>query len=391
MFSKKQPMPSTGDDSEPTTGPGPAPLLTAVQLLAGRNVFGLVWIGTDLIVQSTYGRLVDFVAIGENVTDSVYALVGFEDDIRSLQTRSGDVLDLPEVTLVRPEGRRPRANLSVYWSEADRAFILLVARTGSRSELEIELVGQMRARLMAEAELAAKTRRLEEVNGELARANADLEAYASIVSHDLQSPMRALRYMIDDLEAALGQAPCDDVGGRLEALRAQSRRMTGMLSALLDYASVTRKSDAIAPVDTGRMIHDIVGSVHIPPGFRVLIEGTWPTFDTAAAPLDLVLRNLVENAVKHHDREAGTLRLTARVEDSAVVFDVADDGPGIRLEHRDAVFLPFRKLSPERGTTGEGMGLALVRRAVEGLGGRIGVSSPAPDGRGTHFMVRWPR
>ncbi len=74
-----------------------------------------------------------------------------------------------------------------------------------------------------------------------------------------------------------------------------------------------------------------------------------------AAPLDLVLRNLVDNALKHHDRDMGTLRLTATCEASAVVFEVTDDGPGIQPEHRDAIFLPFRTLVAE-GAPGQGHG-----------------------------------
>lgn len=361
----------------------------AMQLLAGRDIYGLVWLGDDLVVESIYGHLVDFVEIGEPVANSIYALVGLEKEILALRGRPNDMIDLPEISLVTPEGRLPRVNLSVNWSEAASAFILLLFRTGSRSDLEIELIAQMRARLIAESELAAKSRQLEVVNGELERANADLESYASIISHDLQSPMRALRYMVDEIEEAMGEAAGDDLKGRLELLRAHSRRMTGMLTALLDYSSLTRKSEVVEPVDTARMIRTIVASMNVPEGFRILIEGSWPTFDTMAAPLDLVLRNLVDNALKHHDRDTGTLRLTATCEPSAVVFEVRDDGPGIRPEHRDAIFLPFRTLVAE-GAPGQGMGLALVRRTVEGIGGRIVVVSAAPEGRGTSFCIYWP-
>lgn len=382
-------MPSNGDVSD-RAPLAPAPLLTAMQLLAARDVYGLVWLGDDLVVDSIYGRLVDFVAIGEPVTDSIYALVGLEDDIRAMRGRSSDVMDLPEISLVTQQGRQPRANLSVYWCEEAQGFILLVARTGSRSELEIELIAQMRARLMAESELAAKTRQLEVVNEDLQRANADLEAFASIISHDLQSPMRALRYMVDEIEAVIGPSAKGEVVNRLEALRAQSRRMTGMLTALLDYSSVTRKSDAVERVDTDQLIRAIVSSIGVPAGFEIIIKGTWPTLDTVAAPLDLVLRNLVDNALKHHDRDTGTVRLTAVCEPDAVKFEVADDGPGIRPEHRNAVFLPFRTLA-QNGAPGQGMGLALVRRTIEGVGGRIALASAAPEGRGTIVTINWPR
>lgn len=375
-------MPSTADASDPARPLPAAPLLTAVRQLAERDVYGLVWIGPDLVVDSTYGNLARFVAIGEPLTASVYALVGMEEDIAALQRGSGDVIELPDVTLVTPEGRRPRATLSLSWSNDDAAYILLVARTESRSDLEVELTAQMRARLIAESELAAKTRELE-------RANADLESYASIMSHDLQSPLRVLRYTLDDLDGKSASAG-PDIREKIGKLRQLSQRMTAMLSALLDYASITRKTDAVARVDTAALVRAIVASLDAPPAMTIEITGDWPAVDTMAAPLDLVLRNLIDNAVKHHDRPTGRIVVSAGMSAGKLTISVADDGPGIPPEHRDAAFLPFRKLHPDRGQPGQGMGLALVRRTVEAAGGTIGIESPVPRSRGTTFTVQWP-
>ncbi len=382
-------MPSTADAFDPNRPLSAAPLLTAVRQLAERDVYGLVWIGADLIVDSTYGNLARFVAIGEPLTSSVYALAGIEEDIEALQGRPGDVIELPDITLVTPEGRRPRATLSLSWSKDESAYMLLVARTESRSDLEVELTAQMRARLIAESELAAKTRELQRVNLELERANADLESYATVMSHDLQSPLRVLRYTLDDLDDMTASA-APDVREKIGKLRQLSQRMTAMLSALLDYASITRKTDAIAPVDTAALVRAIVASLDAPAGMTVTIAGNWPVLETMAAPLDLVLRNLIDNAVKHHDRPTGRIDVTAIMSPSRLTIAVADDGPGIPPEQRDAAFLPFRKLYPERGQSGQGMGLALVRRTVETAGGTIAMESPAPKERGTTFTVHWP-
>ncbi len=381
-------MPSTGDASKRGRPLGAAPLLTAVRQLAERNVYGLVWLGPDLVVDSIYGRMVDFVAIGEPVTSSIYALIGLEDEILALRDRPRDAIEIPDLTLVTPEGRRPRATLSVSWSPEDGAYILLVARTETRSDLELELTAQMRARLMTESELAAKTLELERVNLDLQRANADLESYASVISHDLQSPMRVLRYTLDDLEGAI---PGDAVVAKdkIGKLRDLSRRVTQMMSALLDYASVTRKSDAVEIVETERLVHAIASSIDAPPGIRIAIAGTWPSVATMAAPLDLVLRNLIDNAIKHHDRKTGTVTVTGFFEEAALLMTIVDDGPGIPLIHQEAAFLPFRKLNA-RQVHGEGMGLALVRRTTESAGGWITLTSTAPEGRGSTFTVHWP-
>lgn len=382
-------MPLTGDTSNSGRPLAAAPLMTAVRLLAERDVYGLVWVGADLVVDSTYGNLARFVAIGEPLTSSVYALVGMEGDIAALQTGSGDVIELPDVTLVTDEGRRPRATLSISWSKDDLSYILLVARTESRSDLEVELTAQMRARLIAESELASKTRELQRVNLELERANSDLESYASVMSHDLQSPMRVLRYTLDDLDRVTPDA-APEARATIGKLRQLSQRMTEMLSALLDYASITKKSDAIERTDTRTLVQTIVSSMDAPPGMTIVIAGNWPVVETMAAPLDLVLRNLIDNAVKHHDRSTGHIEIAAQAGHDNLKITVSDDGPGIPPEHRDVAFLPFRKLRPDRPSPGQGMGLALVRRTIESAGGDINLDSRAPAARGTVFIVRWP-
>ena len=124
-------------------------------------------------------------------------------------------------------------------------------------------------------------------------------------------------------------------------------------------------------------------------GFRVRAHVEAQPFVTNKAPLESVLRNLVSNAVKHHDRSAGTIEI--RVEDVGryCVFTVSDDGPGIATAHQERVFRMFQTL-----TTGNpqssGIGLALSKRLVEAHGGWIKLES-VEGVRGTAFHVWWPR
>ncbi|MDX2307077.1 MAG: HAMP domain-containing sensor histidine kinase [Hyphomicrobium sp.] len=372
-----------------------APLVTAGRMLAERGVYGLVWLDDDLVVAARFGRLVDFVEIGVPVTNSIYALVGLEADLQNLKTRPGDVLELPLVAQVR-HGATATADPNVkltftgIWSEDDRSLLLLVARSGVQSDVEIELSRQVRARLIAEAQLDAKSRELEAANAELVAANDDLDAYASIISHDLGQPMRAIRHLVDDLEQAISGRCSTEGAVLLAAVRDQSRRMTEMLQALLDYSSVTRKTDLIAPVDTRRLVEAIVASLGVRPRFEVVIEGAWPTIDTVAAPLDLILRNLIGNAAKHHDRGMGRIVVSSRDQGTKLEIRVADDGKGIPAQLSEAAFLPFRKLA-DGGTDGQGMGLALVKKTVERSGGTIRLERNAAQERGATFVFTWPK
>lgn len=368
------------------TPEGHAAIVALGRFLAGRNIFGVAWIDAALIVQDRYGSKADFIAIGQPLTGSVIPFIGSEDDILDLQKHPDASIELPGVVIHGGSDLQERYNLSLFWSPQQQCYLLLVARASLDAALEIELLRHVRARLMAEAEIKAKS-------DELARANRDLEDFAAIISHDLKAPMRALHYMTDDLEATLAENRLDDARTKLAWIRSQSKRMSSMLDALLDYSSIGRKSRALEPVDTRALVTSIAGSLPLEEGFHIAVEGTWPEFDTLKAPLDLVLRNLADNAIKHHDRPGGVVTLSARDTPDALVITVADDGPGIAPEHRQAVFLPFRTLvaGDSAATAGIGMGLALVERTIHNMGGAIRLL-PAPSGqRGATFEVVWPK
>ena len=122
------------------------------------------------------------------------------------------------------------------------------------------------------------------------------------------------------------------------------------------------------------------------------------------AALDLVLRNLIDNAVKHHDRGTGLIIVSAEPGADSLRISVIDDGPGIAPEFHEAVLLPFRTLDAMGangksggGTAsaittrkGTGMGLAFVNRTVETMGGKLAIRSQPAAQRGTTFVLDWP-
>jgi signal transduction histidine kinase len=145
----------------------------------------------------------------------------------------------------------------------------------------------------------------------------------------------------------------------------------------------------LVPVDVANVVAGILELDPLPDGFAVRLDVQLEPFAAARTPLEVVLRNLIGNAVKHHDRDRGEIRVTAVADGSFCRLDVADDGPGVPPAAHDRIFRLFQTLSdddPHRS----GIGLALVKRLVGSHGGRIEVLS-APDARGTTFRVWWPR
>ena len=358
--------------------------LRAGDLLAARGVFGMVWIDHELIVRRRFGTLADFVALDVPLVDTIPAVLGLEDDLASLRHNPDEALRVPNVSLISAAGAGPRLSLAFY--PLEHQYLLVISHAASGSNWEIELSRQVRARLMAEAAVVAKSHELTLANAELRIANAKLEQFALIVAHDLKAPMRALSRMAEEIEAAVtgGDAPATHT--RLEEMRRQIDRLSSMLSGLLIYSSAGPGELAIEQVDVGAMAADIVRSL---PRRRMQIDlrGSWPRLETFSAPLDLVLRNLIDNAVKHHDRDAGRILLTCIDHPTALEILVSDDGPGIPREHRESIFLPFRNLSGN----GEGMGLAIVQKMVAAAQGSIRVRDNIDQTRGVTFIVHWPK
>ena len=102
-----------------------------------------------------------------------------------------------------------------------------------------------------------------------------------------------------------------------------------------------------------------------------------------------MLRNLIGNAIKHHDRAVGHIEISAVEHGDHVEFVVSDDGPGIPPEYHEEIFRMFSTLKPRDVVEGSGMGLAMVRKILENRGGTIHVESA--EGRGATFRFTWPR
>jgi PAS domain S-box-containing protein len=224
---------------------------------------------------------------------------------------------------------------------------------------------------------------------ELARSNADLEQFAYAASHDLSAPLRGISALAEWIEEDLALDHSVKAGEHLGQLRGRVRRMETLIDDLLAYARAGHGAAVVMRVDTATLVRDLVLLLAPKDGLVVKVRPGMPVLETTRAPLELVLRNLIGNAIKHHDRAKGEITVLARDAGRFHEFCVADDGPGIPPESRDQVFLMFQKLKPSDQVDGSGIGLALVKRIVEHHGGQVVLESGS--GRGAIFRFTWPK
>lgn len=118
---------------------------------------------------------------------------------------------------------------------------------------------------------------------------------------------------------------------------------------------------------------------------EIVIMAGMPEVRVDPTCFDMVMRNLITNAAKHHDKVGGKITIRGYRRQDQVVIEVEDDGPGIKVDDQERVFEPFSRLTKTEGT---GLGLAFVQRTVVGWGGDISLG-PAPV-RGCIFGITLP-
>ncbi len=237
--------------------------------------------------------------------------------------------------------------------------------------------------------LAKRQHELEKSNEELDRSNKELETFAYVASHDLKSPLRGISQLSSWIDEDLAEKKYAAVDKHTQMLRNRIQRMEKLLDDLLIFYRAGKVEGTQNIIYLNQMAKDIFEIQNTKSGLQLETAADLPTFTTLSTPFEQVLRNLFSNAVKHHDRETGVIRLSYReLNEYFYEFTVCDDGPGISEKFQHRIFGMFQTLKPRDELEGSGMGLALIKKIVENYGGRVSLASA---GRGCCFSFSWPK
>jgi len=223
---------------------------------------------------------------------------------------------------------------------------------------------------------------------ELRRKNEELRQFSYIAGHDLRSPLLAIEQLACWLEEDLATTLDEQSRLHLSLIRRRSERMRRLIGGLLEYA---RTAECVEPRDVAvaGVVEEAIELAKIPrERFRVVVPDALPTLRTDPILLQLVFQNLIANAIRHHDRDRGEVQIRYERRDGLNVFEVSDDGPGIPEQARERVFQIFQTVTGEGEPGSSGVGLSIVRKAVDALGGSIEVHGDGP--RGSIFRITLP-
>ena len=217
----------------------------------------------------------------------------------------------------------------------------------------------------------------------LREAIAQMEEFSYSVSHDLRAPIRAMQ--------GYAKAVLEDYGDRLEPQGREylervvrsGTRMDRLVQDILTYSRLSRREIQLQAVSLDKLVHDILQQypeIHVSEAV-IRVEGPLSVVNGHEPSLSQAISNLLTNAIKFvHPGKAPQVRIWNERHNGHVRLWIEDNGIGIRPESQHRLFGMFERLHPDKSYEGTGIGLAIVRRAVERMGGKVGVESDGTNG-----------
>lgn len=227
---------------------------------------------------------------------------------------------------------------------------------------------------------------------ELSALNQSLESFVYSVSHDLKAPLRGVEGYSRLLEADYAPQLDDDGRQFIQNIRNGVARMDQLISDLLAYSRMERRALSCAPLDLNALVREVLAErAHDIERGQVQVQIDLPPLHVLADAdgLAIVLRNLLENALKFsRGSQPPRIEIRGNTDDNTAVFWVQDNGIGFDMKYHDRIFEIFQRLHRLEDHPGTGIGLALVHKALQRMGGKVWAHS-APN-KGARFSVALP-
>lgn len=225
---------------------------------------------------------------------------------------------------------------------------------------------------------------------ELAISNQELEQFAYVASHDLQEPLRMVTGFLTQLEKKYQQQLDEKAHQYIYFATDGAKRMRQIILDLLDFSRIGKHTEKPTKVNLNEVIRE---AVTLNQNLVMETNGTvtfqlLPTILSFYSPLLQVFQNLIANALKYSKAEvAPRIEISAEEKEQYWQISVKDNGIGIASEYHERIFIIFQRLHKRDEFSGTGIGLAIVKKIIENLGGKIMVESEPGTGSVFHFTI----
>jgi PAS domain S-box-containing protein len=241
---------------------------------------------------------------------------------------------------------------------------------------------------LTERQRAADTA-LQRTNAALERSNIELQRFAFVASHDLQTPMRNVASFVELLQSSYTDQLDAQANDWIRRIVESVKQLQTLVRDLLEYSHVDSQAHPFRPVPGSEVFDAAVTLLEssIRESGAQVSCGELPVLTGDRSQLVQLLINLIGNSLKYRSDEAPQIRVEAERLDAEWRLMVRDNGIGIDPRYHDRIFEIFERLHDQRSHPGSGIGLAVCRRVVHRHGGRIWVESESGKGSRFYFTI----
>ncbi|MGZ5247911.1 MAG: sensor histidine kinase [Flavitalea sp.] len=234
------------------------------------------------------------------------------------------------------------------------------------------------------------TAELRKINDELSYTNRELEQFTSIVSHDLQEPVRTIKSFLQLINIRLENHEYDDLIIFVNKAINASNRMRELIQNLLNYSQLTKEEIIEKSIGVreliGLSLQNLKAAIDAA-NAEINIETEVETIQGDPVQLVQLIQNLISNALKFTDNSSPQILIRCSMENDHVKFSVSDNGIGIDRSDSEKIFEIFRRLHTKKEYPGTGIGLAICKKIVDMHKGRIWPESEPGKGTTFHFTL----
>jgi len=224
---------------------------------------------------------------------------------------------------------------------------------------------------------------------ELERKNIELEQFVYIASHDLQEPLNTITSFISLIEEEYRDKLDKEGGAYINYIRESANRMTMLITDILEYSRIGRKSQ-FEIMDCNEIVKQVIHDMHatiFETNAKIECDKL-PIIRGYPIEIRLLFQNLLSNAIKFQKKNISpVIKIFVSEENEYWHFTVEDNGIGINEKHKDKVFVIFQRLHNTRKYDGTGIGLAHCKKIIELHHGKIWVESIENEGSKFHFTL----
>jgi PAS domain S-box-containing protein len=312
------------------------------------------------------------------------------DDIRD------DGEDLSEETRAELWGKGGMQQLSLRHKQGTAVPVELTispVRVNKELDYILGIARDITDRIQAEEELRGYQDHLEKLvetrTQQLEEINQELTDFAYVVSHDLKAPLRAIIQLSNWISEDYRDRLDEEGQEKISLLVNRTNRMHNLIEGILDYSRIGRIEEHNGRVDLKQLIERVAGLFEAEDHIQLSIENQFPVVVGSRIRIEQVFQNLLDNAYKFMDKKPGKISIRCKENQREWVFSVEDNGPGIASDYHQKIFQMFQTLHSWDELESTGIGLALVKKIVEGWNGRLWVESK--PGKGSTFFFTIPK